>query len=323
MSSQHVGRRVAPSNQRVEGTSWRLAHHGRAPRAALPMNTSDDRNSATNAKTRFIEANGRKLAYRSIGSGAPIILCNRFKGTLDTWDPAFLDALAIDFRVITFDYSGLGLSTAFPTFDQLSLANDVKDIAEALGLRKIIIGGCSLGGMLAQTVTTQYPELVTHSILIGTVPPGKDSYPAEQLFFETALKPAYDLTDATILFFEPKSEASRKAAKLSEDRIAKRTSDLDTPIPRDLAARLMQESAGEHLFPDKHNSRERLKTSKTPILVISGDHDLVSPVENWYALTRELPRMQLIICPQSGHGPQHQFPEACAEYIATFIRTTE
>jgi hypothetical protein len=33
--------------------------------------------------------------------------------------------------------------------------------------------------------------------------------------------------------------------------------------------------------------------------------------------------MPLIVFPQAGHGPQHQYPEACVEYITMFIRTTE
>ena len=46
------------------------------------------------AKTTFVEASDRKIAYRSIGKGLPIIMANRFRGTLDTWDPAFLNSLA-------------------------------------------------------------------------------------------------------------------------------------------------------------------------------------------------------------------------------------
>jgi pimeloyl-ACP methyl ester carboxylesterase len=149
-----------------------------------------------------------------------------------------LDGLARHFHVVIFDYSGLVRSTGTPTFDGLSLANDAKDLAEGLNLRKVIIGGWSLGGMAAQTVTTQYPKLVSHTILIGTVPPGKNAYPAEQLFFETALKPVYDLADEAILFFEPQSEASTHAAKRSHDRIAERTEDLDIPLPQPLYKRL-------------------------------------------------------------------------------------
>jgi pimeloyl-ACP methyl ester carboxylesterase len=285
------------------------------------MTHSDTIPSATTAKTRFVEAIGRRIAYRSVGKGAPIILCNRYKGILDTWDPAFIDNLAQHFTVITFDYSGLALSTGTPPSDILSMANDARDIAEALKLEKIIIGGWSLGGMAAQTVTTHYPELVSHAILIGTAPPGKNDHAPERLFFETAAKPVKDLADEIIIFFEPKSEASRNAAKLTHDRIAKRTSDLDAPISAPVWDSLYK--AGADFYADRHNSREKLKTTTIPILVISGDHDIVCPVENWFALTRELPTMQLIVFPQAGHGPQHQYPGIAAEYITTFIRNTK
>src|SRR5690242_16075784 len=62
--------------------------------------------TAVNVKTTYAEINGRKIAYRSLGKGTPLILCNRFRGILDSWDPAFLDAVAKDFTVIIFDYSG-------------------------------------------------------------------------------------------------------------------------------------------------------------------------------------------------------------------------
>jgi pimeloyl-ACP methyl ester carboxylesterase len=151
-------------------------------------------------------------------------LVNRFRGTLDTWDPAFLDALASKFNVITIDYSGIGLSTGACATDTLSMAKDVKDVAESLKLTKIIIAGWSAGGMVAQAVMTQYPELVSHTILIGTSPSVKNNNGvSEKIFWERALKPVTNLDDGYVLFFEPQSESSKNAAKLSFGRIAKRT----------------------------------------------------------------------------------------------------
>ncbi len=85
-----------------------------------------ERPSAITAPTQFAEVNGRKLAYRLVGTGAPLMLCVRFRGVLDVWDPAFLDALAETFRVITFDYSGLGRSTGEPNYDPKALAQDAR-----------------------------------------------------------------------------------------------------------------------------------------------------------------------------------------------------
>jgi len=54
----------------------------------------DMSDSAVTAPTRFVDVRERTLAYRSVGHGQPIVLCNRFRGVLDLWDPAFLDGLA-------------------------------------------------------------------------------------------------------------------------------------------------------------------------------------------------------------------------------------
>lgn len=277
--------------------------------------------SAVTAETKFVEVSGTRITYRSVGEGEPLVLCNRFRGILDSWDPAFIDALAQNFRVITFDYSGCGRSTGKPPSDIMSMANDARNLIEGLALKKPVLGGWSLGGQAAQTVATEYPDLISHLILIGTGPPGKNEHSIEPIFLEVANKPVNDLADEYILFFEPKSERSRLAAKASHDRISQRTVDLDIPIPPPVWSGMSQAAA--EFRADKYGSREKLKSTRIPILILSGDHDIVFPVENWYALTRELPTAQLIVFPQSGHGPQHQDVEASAGYITTFIRTTK
>ncbi|WP_198173794.1 alpha/beta fold hydrolase [Lysobacter soli] len=60
-------------------------------------------NTAATAETRYVQVDGDRIAYRRIGSGSPIVLANRMRGTLDTWDPLFLDTLARNHTVITFD----------------------------------------------------------------------------------------------------------------------------------------------------------------------------------------------------------------------------
>jgi len=276
--------------------------------------------TAVTVKTNYLESNGRKLAYRSLGSGTPFILCNRFRGTLDDWDPAFLDEVAKHFNVITFDYTGLGLSTGTPSEEMLVFANDIKDLAAGLGLREIIVGGWSFGGMVAQTAIVQYPQLITHGVLIGTNPPGKNEFQIEPIFFERSAILHYSLDDEIILFFEPEWQASREAAQRSHDRIALRTTDKDVLIPENLWGTY---SKGVVDFAaDKIGAREKIATSEIPMLVIMGDHDVCFPVQNWYALVRKLQTTQLIVFPKSGHGPQHEFPQQSADFIRNFYTNT-
>ena len=277
--------------------------------------------AAVSAPTRFVTVAGRKLAYRSIGQGTPMILCTRFRGNLDAWDPLFLDTLAAKgFQVITFDYSGLGLSTGERTLNPFAWAQDAKDLIDALGLKSVVLAGWSLGGIAAQAALTLFADQISHLILIGTTPPGPIVKLAEPLFYEVAGR-ENDFEDEVILFFEPKSQASREAARRSHDRIAARKTDLSPSVPYAWAAANLGDKPKANPFPAPP-VLDILRTTTIPILHIGGDHDLICPVENWYALNGQLPTLQLLTFPQSGHGPQHQHPVSSALHIATFVKRT-
>ena len=63
--------------------------------------------------TEFVEAGGTRFAYRRLGArrGMPLICLQHFSGTMDSWDPALVNALAEDRPVIVFDNTGLGKSS--------------------------------------------------------------------------------------------------------------------------------------------------------------------------------------------------------------------
>lgn len=269
-------------------------------------------------ETSFADTGDRKIAYRSYGKGKPIIFVNRFRGTLDTWDPLFIKMMAKKFNVITFDYSGVGSSTGNMAPDIVIVAKDVKDLADALKLNTIIVLGWSYGGLVAQAVTLLYPNLVSHSILVGTNPPGKNEVPFEQVFLDAALKPINDFDDEVVLFFEPKSQISLAAAKASHERIHKK---IDVKkIPSTMEAFQVYFAGGNAFKEDILNFREQIKKTKIPILIISGDHDVSFAVENWYTIVNEMINTQMIVYSETGHAPQHQYPEMTSKYIINFVK---
>jgi pimeloyl-ACP methyl ester carboxylesterase len=272
---------------------------------------------AVASKTQFVEVNNRKIAYRSIGKGQPMILALRFRGIMDSWDPAFLDALAKDFRVITFDYSGIGRSTGPRATKMTEMADDIKDLATGLKLKKIIVAGWSLGGAVAQETLARHPDLVSHGILMGASPIGNKT-PPDKEFLAASAKPINDLPDEEILFFYPASEISRQAAKASHERIASRTKDLSVMVPPEFFGD--QFKAVADFKEDKRGVSKMLTEGKTPILVLAGDHDIACHVEDWYALSGKMASVQMIVLPQAGHGPQHQYPELSAKYIREFVK---
>lgn len=279
--------------------------------------------SASTARTHFIQSRGRRLAYRSLGSGTPLLLCLRLRGVMDVWDPAFVDALAANFRVILFDYSGLGQSTGSPTYDRDSLALDALDVADGLGLDKVVIAGWSLGAMAALAFAANYPERTSHAVAIGGVPPGKVPHQAEDIFLPTALKPNYALEDELVLFFEPASAASRTAGAQSLARIASRNADdRSPPIPEAVYTAILAETHDpEAAFPDKTGHYQRpFAEGRIPLLALCGDHDIVFPVENWYALNRRWRSLHIHTIPFAGHGPHHEHPRLSADVITSFVR---
>lgn len=279
------------------------------------MNTD----SYIHAANRHVEINGRRIAYRSVGTGKPLLLCLRFRGTMDSWDPAFIDALVTQgLRVITFDYPGLGLSEGSPDYSPATLADVARDMILALGLKKPAIGGWSLGGLAVQVFIARHASLVSHAVLLGAVPPGPNVKGAEQLFNDTARKDENGFDDQVVLFFEPASPASRDAARASLERIAQRTDGRSPEVPVAFARAVLGEAPRVPLFP-ADPVLQALKHTALPILHLGGDHDIAFPVENWYALNGQLPTLTLVTLPRSGHAPHHQYPRQAAAHVAAFM----
>jgi pimeloyl-ACP methyl ester carboxylesterase len=126
------------------------------------------------APTQFVEANRIRFAYRRFGKtgGVPIVFNQHYIGTMDYWDPTVTDGLARDREVILFNNAGVSSSSGEvpTTFEQMG-ANAIAFI-KALGLKQVDILGFSIGGMVAQEITLQSPDLVRRLIVDGTGPHG-------------------------------------------------------------------------------------------------------------------------------------------------------
>lgn len=274
---------------------------------------------ASGAKTQYVSIEGARIAYRTLGSGSPIVLATRLRGTIDTWDPLFLDLLARNHRVITFDYPGIGYSSGVLPSDLTLLASTVARFAHELELDSITILGWSWGGLVAQTLAVEHPDLVDAVILIGTNPPGNVAFAPTQAFLDRAVKPINDLADEEVLFFEPADDASREAAKQSRERIYARAG-VTEHIPSRMEQFEPYFAAAQAFREDKTNLRARFSSLPTPKLIIAGDNDISTQGQNWFALLGQIRRAQFIMYSQTGHAPQHQHPELTADQIETFLR---
>lgn len=273
----------------------------------MRTNRSHHPADTTDVVARALTGHPQAIASRSIGTGQPLLLCLRLHGVMDGWDLVALEALAETCTVITFDSRGLDQWTGTPSDDRAALALDAKELADTLGLDNVFMA--------------RDPERIRHPILIGTVPPGAQPSQAEPIFLPTALKPHATREDAYGLCCESESACSGAAGKTSYARSAARTGHGSPESPEETSLRLVQASHDDQaVFPDHAGSADVLASTAIPLLVLSGDHDIVFPGENGYALKRTWTSLHIMTFPQAGHRPQHPFPDLCADVLARFVR---
>ena len=119
-------------------------------------------------------ANGIDHAYRDTGGegGVPLVLLQHFRGNLDNWDPALMDALASNRRVITFDNTGVGGSTGTTPNSVEQMAHDAIAFIAAMDLDEVDVLGFSIGSFVAQQIALTRPAIVRRLILASAAPQG-------------------------------------------------------------------------------------------------------------------------------------------------------
>jgi pimeloyl-ACP methyl ester carboxylesterase len=90
-------------------------------------------------------------------AGPPLLLCQRFRGTMDDWDPEFIALLAQGRRVIRFDSAGVGESGGITPNTVRGMAEIVPALLHLLKIEAVDLLGWSLGGYVAQTVALGWP----------------------------------------------------------------------------------------------------------------------------------------------------------------------
>ncbi|MBN3823789.1 hypothetical protein G3O00_09190 [Burkholderia sp. Ac-20384] len=146
---------------------------------------------------------------RTFGSGAPTLLCMRFRGTIDSWNPLFLDSLEEQpFQVTTSGCGCLGQPTVAPTYSPASRAMDAIGLITALTLAKVVVGRRTIAGMVAQIVLTKAPQLMSQAALIAMTPPGQLPKAGDPPFYE-AVEREHNFEVYVPWLFEPLSSVSR------------------------------------------------------------------------------------------------------------------
>jgi pimeloyl-ACP methyl ester carboxylesterase len=268
------------------------------------------------APTKFIEANGVKFSYRTLGpvSGIPLVLLQHFTGTMDAWDPAVINALAKTRPVIAFNNKGVGATNGKVADNISEMTEDAYAFISALGHNKIDLLGFSMGGFVAQELAAHHPELINKVILAGTTHQGGGNNLMKVLgeAFSRANSP-----DPRDYLFFTQSDAGKKAGSEFLPRVYARQQDRDPESGKEIA-----DAHGKALIvwtstPDPEF--KILKAINQPVLVVTGSNDTMLPTEGSIEIYKQLKDAQLVLYPDSSHGSIFQYHDSFVNTANFFL----
>jgi pimeloyl-ACP methyl ester carboxylesterase len=286
---------------------------------ALKLADTDGLNYTT-TPNQYVTVNGVKLAYRTIGnrSDAPaLVLFQHFTGTMDDWDQALIEQLAIDRAVVVFENAGIGASEGQTPDSVATMARYAEGFLDALQLTGVDALGFSLGGAVVQQVLADRPELIRKAILVGTGPKGAEGFDnLPRLIGEKSKESAELKVPLKALLFFTETQEGRQAGLDFVKRINNHTVDPEPPATQEAIQAQAKAYVTWGLTPADH---AQLEAIKQPVLVVNGNSDLIAPTINSYVLYQHIPNAQLSLYPDSGHGSLFQHSKLFVSQVNTFL----
>jgi pimeloyl-ACP methyl ester carboxylesterase len=267
---------------------------------------------------RVAAENGIEYAYRDRGaSEVPLVLLQHFRGNLDNWDPALIDALAAERRVVAFDNVGVaGTSGRTPSTVEV-MAHDALAFVDALGLERIDLLGFSIGSFVAQEIALVRPDLLRRLVLASAAPQGASGMHGWAPDVIAAVGGREPNPQGYLDVFFAHTDSSRQAGQEAARRIFGRTADRDEPTS--WQTRQAQYDAICAWGIPNHALLERVTGVQLPVFVANGDSDPMIPPRYSHLLAGLLPDARLKLYPDSAHGFLFQHHAEFAADVHAFL----
>lgn len=258
--------------------------------------------------------NGMSLDYRDGGSGLPVVFIHAFPLNQTMWDEQ-LAALKNHCRTITVDLRGFGLSDAPPgPYSMDQMAADVRGLLSILNIDQAVLVGLSMGGYIALAFYRNYPDAVRAMVLADTRA-SADTHEARRRRINSAAR--------------AEKEGSRAIAEDMVPLLLGRTTINTRPSIVERVRGMIQANQPEGIagaqrgMSTRRDSTYILPGIHTPVLIIVGSEDQLTPPEEAESLRGGIPGARLRVIEDAGHLSNVEQPEHFNEALLGFIESLE
>jgi len=250
----------------------------------------------------YADIPGARLWFKETGQhGTPVVFLHAASGTNDSWglqEPAFIES---GYRCIAYDRKNWGRSESVTPAG--SAGDDLEALAQHLGLNRFHLVCTALGGIIGLDYTVEYPDRVISLTVSSSFTGVTDQ---SYLDVQTRLRPP---------------EISNLPIELREVGPSYRAVN-----PEGVAEWLrIEESSRHEITPEEGQSPRsamtyaRLAAMQTPVLMLTGGADLLSPPSMMKLVADHIPNCRFEVVPEAGHAAFHEEPEVWNKLVLEFI----
>lgn len=241
-------------------------------------------------KQKIVFAANKEMSQQAL----PVLFVHGAGGSCHTWSMQ-LKAEIENCCLMALDLPGHARSEGKGASSVQEYRDFIYEFCKALGLKKIVLAGHSMGGAITQSFALNYPDLLKGIILVGT--------------------------GARLRVADTVLENAKKGINLLEYAYSPNTSEeLITAAEKEFGLTEPGVRYNDYLACDKFDLMQEIQKIKTKALIICGEEDHLTPLKYSKYLQEKIQGSELKLFPNAGHMVMWEQSKQVNASIASFLK---